>query len=127
MLLLQRLHQCGVGIIVSILTGHETNNGTALWLVFPQDTSSRPSGHLVRPRHMKTIDTAGDRRDSDRLQLHFQRQRHRICLTAAQQNIFAEPTAIPDRPNRVDYMPGRPRSGLRRQPRRRRADFHLPR
>ena len=36
MLLLQRLHQCGVGIIVSILTSHETNNGTALWLVFPQ-------------------------------------------------------------------------------------------
>ena len=36
MLLLQRLHQCGVGIIVSILTGHETNNRTALWLVFPQ-------------------------------------------------------------------------------------------
>ena len=36
MLLLQRLHQCGVGIIVSILTGRETNNRTALWLVFPQ-------------------------------------------------------------------------------------------
>ena len=36
MLLLQRLHQCGVGIIVSILTGHEINNGIALWLVFPQ-------------------------------------------------------------------------------------------